>query len=525
MNMKNLMIAFIGLLIFSSCGADRSRVEKISAMIAQINDPYMIASVSPQTLLDKSGIMEDALPKMAADIVKSYVSSEQTGIDYEEDVQIIMGNSGSINPSVHVYMKLKNLTAFEKMIKNEAGLTINELDGFKYASDLSQGAVMVWDEEFLVGTNIDFDMDTHYSGEGDLADVAVIKSCIEMIRAGNKAIINDSYVAFLEKENDVQARFIGANFYEFLAQLSNESEELMEQEERIKAMEFDMSLNFNDGKINMDMVFNTPDSILNKGNFMAKGGISEDLMGLGLSVSPMMAFDMHLDIDYILTFIRENFNREFSNFKGDFYSEMGIDLESLLNASTGEMLWMVDNLSFVKDDSKYGFEEMEVDFAVVIGIKDKNSLMKQIPDSILSASDQVIQRGDAYIYVGEKYLFASNDSLWANNVKEKGGELIKPDGNWDAEKPMNFYLDCKPLTASKELKDVKSYTQVLNKISMQSDQKSFHLEISFIDEKVNALRTIVDGVKRDQIGEIGNGMGDEFSDDDIEAAIDLLESL
>ncbi|WP_027420169.1 hypothetical protein [Crocinitomix catalasitica] len=528
MNLKKIIGVFALILFIASCGSDRTREEKLAAIISQIESPYFMVNVNAGDLIKKSGVLNGALPFMFEQIADGYMDAEKTGIDVQTNLQVVIGDNGASFPSVYGLFKLSNEKAFREFLEEEAGLEILEMDKFAYASSVNEGYVVVWNEEFVMVNNIPFNMESLYSGEGEMADVETVKNCIQLLKTANKAEINDTYLTFIEKEGDANFAFDGKNFYQFLNRASNgANDELISQKDKIEALKLEMALNFNDGAINLNVASLADKDVSGEYNVFMESGIRKSLMNLGLSKHPVMAFAFNLNLDKISDLFEENFPREFKELKGDVFSASNLRFEDIKAASTGEFLVLVDNVKFSKKDILYGDEKINGKFALVFGIEDKASILKLIPDSLKENMNGVMRLGEANIFVNDDYLFASNDSLWATKIASGNGVSLTSVQEWDESKPFNFSLNCEPLTRYSDFDEANAVLSLLTYITMQADSEMFNLDISFKNKEINALRNMIESVGRKMTGmdKMEREFENAVEEGDIEDMIELLDQV
>jgi hypothetical protein len=124
-----VFIAFLGVL--SSCSADRTREDKVAAIINKVDSPFLIVNTSPKKLIEKSGAMDGALPFTQAMLVGFFIDESVTGVDYDTDIQLIVGKGQSFSPDFYGIFKLKNEEAFKTLLTEEANAEILEKDGIR----------------------------------------------------------------------------------------------------------------------------------------------------------------------------------------------------------------------------------------------------------------------------------------------------------------------------------------------------------------------------------------------------------
>src|SRR5687768_11790967 len=152
-----LLASVLSIYFFAGCSAERSREDKVSAMISKVESPFLVVSTTPQNLMDKSGVMDGVLPFTYELVLSFFIDEAVTGIDYSVKSQIVVGKGESFQPSFYGIFKVKDEKKFVDLIEKEANAAIVEKEGMKTAIKESDGYVVVWNDEFAVISNISVD--------------------------------------------------------------------------------------------------------------------------------------------------------------------------------------------------------------------------------------------------------------------------------------------------------------------------------------------------------------------------------
>lgn len=210
-NVVVVLIAFLGL--FSSCSADRTREDKVAAIINKVDSPFLIVNASPKKLIEKSGAMDGALPFTQKMLVGFFIDESVTGVDYETDIQLIVGKGQSFSPDFYGIFKLKNEEAFKTLLTEEANADVIEKDGFKYVIKEEDMYVMVWNEEFVIASNIAMDLASLMGGgSGGNQGMKAVDKCIALITAADEGEVNEDYKNSLKMDRMWRCLLWGKGF-------------------------------------------------------------------------------------------------------------------------------------------------------------------------------------------------------------------------------------------------------------------------------------------------------------------------
>jgi hypothetical protein len=526
---KLLILSVLSLMIFS-CGNNRSREQQVSAMINKIESPFFMMSMNLQTLMDKSEVMEEGvLPFTQYQIISFFLAKEVTGIDYDTDAQVIVGEGESFLPNFYGIFKVKDEVLFTELVEVEANAKILEKEGMKYAIKETEGYCLVWNEDFAVISNVPMDLAAMLSGKGNGGD-KMVDNNISIIKAANDGEVNEDYVEFLKKDADIAMSFDGKPFYQYMKTMSmEENDELENLKELYEGMAYELFLNFEKGKVELELIADLDEKLKEDLKFIGEDGVSEDLLAYGKSKSPMVTGSYKVDVNGFLDYFKGISEEDYEGLLNTL-DQAGMKIEEIKEAFTGEVVYMVDEIVNREEIYDFGYDEPikisndEPIFGVVIGVGDATIIQTKMEEIMMATSIEnvlansntdlsleefmpanmpaiemmpngVINVGDAYIFLMEDALFMSNDSIWANVVAAGNGVKVNnPDGLLN-EKPLGFYADLSKLSTL----DTKSTTGEMM-AGMMTVLKSFYgnasldggkFTLELADDSENSLKVIV----------------------------------
>ncbi|MCB9224074.1 MAG: hypothetical protein H6582_07870 [Crocinitomicaceae bacterium] len=517
---KVLLVSVLSILIVG-CKKDRTREEKVSAMIDKVDSPFFIANVNLQNLMDKSEIMkEGTLPFTYYQVISFFLAVELTGIDYDTDAQIIVGEGKAFLPNFYGIFKVKDEALFTTLLEKEANATIQEKDGMKYAIKESEQYCVVWNEEFAVISNIPLDFASMLTGGGGKEGQKMVDKNIEMINYGEEGEVNADYVTFLTKDADLSMLYNGKGFYSYMSSMAMEDKEEVEKmKDLYEGMSYEFYLNFNNGNIDLEMVADLDDKLKEQLSFIAKDGVSNKMLGYGKSSNPLLVGSYKMSVPGMLDYFKETSEEQYEKMVEDLGKE-GLKIEDVKDALSGEIVYMVENVIQKEEVFDFGYDEPitikndEPLFAIVLGVSDKSIIEKKIQDVLTGGQNDlatvdgdevgaekgpemelwpngVINMGDAYLFLKDDALFMSNDSSWANMIASgKGVKVANPD-NVVTENPFGIFVDISKMKQYDGAnKDAAQYAELFEsfKGSANLDGGKFTLNLTNKDE--NALKVL-----------------------------------
>lgn len=515
------MISAVFIAVLGSCGKERTRAEKVSAMIGQIEAPFLITAFTPQNIMDKSGIQDGALPFMYELIIGLFIDDAITGIDYDTPAQIIMGKGEGFTPNFYGFFKIKDQEKFKDLLKKEMNATIQEKDGYDYFVKEQDMLCGVWDEEFCILANIPMDIASMISGSGEENGQKMIEANIGLLEAADDAEINQKYLDFLGNEADISIMYNGEGFFEYLEMMTMEDKEMIEKmRESYEGSSAEIYLNFNKGSFDISYSSTFDTELKDKLNFFSEKGIEKNLLAYGKTENPIFIGGFSLDFLKWFDYVENELDPEtYSEMESDI-REKGFEVEEVKKALSGDFVLIVDEVVTIEKVQDFGFgdpivvKEQEPVFAIVCAIKDMSVIEKAMtpPDlSTLSPEELeameenkanlpqifengVIAMGDAFIFIDGTNLFVTNDENWANVIAQGQGSTITDPTNSLHDYPIGVYANFDRLSQMKDLNDIEPYAKMLKDFHGGSSLDGGNYAFTFRDNSKNSLRVLVETV-------------------------------
>ena len=528
--MRNIFQSFIVLttmmLVITSCSSDRSREEKVAAMISTIDSPFLVVNTLPGDLIKKSGAMDGALPFTQEMMVGFFLDEAVTGVDYDVNLQIIVGKGESFTPNFYGIFKLKDEAVFVELLETEANAEVLEKEGYKYIIKASDNYVIVWNDEFAIASNIPTDIMTMMMGGGAKEGDATVDELIAMLESAEEGEVNDEYLTFLSHKADVSLSFIGKGFYQYSLEMSmGETDDIEANREKIEGLNLDMFMYFNEGSVDFQFLSHFSDVLKDEISFMKNAPVNPKYLGFGNSDNPLFTMGWNVDFAKALDYAQNN---EGTMNGGDLEEElerMGLTVEAAKSALSGEVFVMVDRVDQVKRTVDYGYgdpysyDEPAPLFALVLGVQDAAILAKAFGDSLTEGT--VLKNGDAYILLKDNVLFSSNDSVWAAKINTGAGTRISDQGNVFASTPFGMFLNMAGLANMEALGDARIAAVILSSVKGSGSLEEINISMNLNDKSKNALRVITETISNMAEGGVEV---DPSLEEEIEAAA-ALEAL
>jgi hypothetical protein len=444
---KLFIVATLAVIIVG-CGSGRTRNEKVSAMINKINSPFVVASLMPQNIIDKSGAKEDGvLPYTYKTLSTFFLDANETGVDNNTKIQLIAGEGTGLGPDVYGIFKIIDEIKFKDMAEKEFSAKIKEKDGINYFIKDKENYVIVWNEEFAIVSNVPFNLAAMFSGGGNEAETTVSR-CINIIKAGEEGEVNELYKDFLAKDADVSTLFESAGFVDFLAGFGvikkGDVEDMQKQYSGNSMQSF---LNFEKGKITWKHEFDLIPELKKKFDFVGDKGISKGLFSYGNSKNPLFKYALNVETKGLLDYMENEMPAgDFSEFVEEL-EERGFSVDDLINTFSGEMLFIVDKVNVEKKMIDYGYGEpfMELTPSPVVGIaiaiKDKAAFAKLAENSEVSPNGVIRLDNNFYATVTDDVFFVSTDTAWVTSVLSGAVSDIARNSDNLTNEPFGFYTD------------------------------------------------------------------------------------
>lgn len=518
------LVAF-GAMLMVGCSTERTREDKVSAIIDEVDSPFLIVNAVPGDLIEKSGALDGALPFTQEMLLSFFIDESVTGVDYDVDVQIIIGKGPSFAPNFYGIFKLKDENAFIELLETEANADVLEKDGFKYVIKESDQYVIVWNEEFAIASNIPIDFAAMMSGNSSKGGMKAVDKGISMIKAASEGEVNEGYKSFLENESDIAIHFSGKGFYAYMLEMSmGESEELEANKETLEGINTNMYLNFNMGSIDLQFVSDLSEKVKENIGFFKEGAVNQNLLALGNSADPMVSMAYHLDFGKALDYSKEQMSEFAYQDLEENLTDMGLSIDDARNALTGEMVFIVDRLEIIEREIDWGYgepyllkEPMPI-FALIVGVSDKTILMNALADSSdVIVGEGIVKKGDAYIVMKGDILFSTNDSLWATKVNSGGTVKINDKQNVFANQPFGLFIDFVTIAKMDDVDDVKPLIEQMVDAHGSGNLEEMNFSFVFKDASKNALRILTETISN-MTNRTGEGEEYEQLEAELEAA-------
>lgn len=528
--LKQLVALGLGLVILAGCTAEKSREEKLSAMIGHMNSPFFMVNTNPQNLMDKSGVMDGVLPFTYELILSFFIDESVTGIDYGTDAQVVATKGSGFTPDVYVIFKIKKETTFIELIEKEANADIQEKDGFKYAIKKSDNYTVVWNEEFAVLRNIPIDFTAMLTGKGGDQGMKAVNNSIEVIKAGNEGEVNAEFKAFLERTDDIAMHFDGKGFFSFMEEMNRDQMDLEPMREIYEGMSVDVAMNFNDGEMIMAYESELIDKIKEKFSFIQEKGIDPALLNYGNGKAPVLVGSYNVQLDGMMDYIDQEMPEKTKAEMERELEKMGLVWDDIANTLTGQFVYMIDGYVTKEKVYDYGYGEtytsksQEPTFAIAAGLLKADKLA-----TVMTEAEQlpngVLKMGDAYIYVMEDVFFASNDSAWANRIASGNGSKVNDMNNVLTSHPFGIYADFEAMSKLEDLNDIEPFVNMMVSFHGSANLDGGEFTFTFKDQSKNALRILTEAIADglNQMEQLSNPGIEEELESALEDGLNELE--
>ncbi|MEO9533130.1 MAG: hypothetical protein ABJG68_09350 [Crocinitomicaceae bacterium] len=519
--MKNLRRAFALALIaivVVSCGKERTREEKVSAMIQQVDSPFFVASMNLQTLMDKSEVMkEGTIPFTYYQVISFFLDVELTGIDYGTDVQVIVGEGESFTPNFYGIFKVNDQEKFKGLLETEANAEVKEKDGMNYAIKDSEHYCLVWNDDMAMISSIPINLAAMFTGKGGKEGEKMVDKNIAIINAATEGEIDEDWKTFLTKDADIAMHYDGEGFYDYMTMMSmGEEEELEKMKELNEGISMDMFINFNNGSADFEIISDLSDELREQWAFLGEEGASDKMLTYGKSENPILSGSYKFGVEGALNYVENMFSEEYENMEED-AEKVGLSIEDLRNSTSGEFVYMIDEVKQVSRTVDFGYgdpfevKSTEPIFGFALGLKDNSYIKSKMEEMMIAQSTDgaeaegmpeikvwengVVQIDEALIYLGEDIMFASNDTAWVNLIAAgQGVKINNPNGVINVN-PIGMYVQFAKLANVGELQDQSEMIALFKDLtlSMNLDGGSIHLNFNETDQNSLKLITVAVG--------------------------------
>lgn len=519
---KVLVISILSVLIVG-CGKDRTREEKVSAMIDKVDSPFFIANVNLQNLMDKSEIMkEGTLPFTYYQVISFFLAVELTGIDYNTDAQLVVGEGEAFLPNFYGIFKVENQELFTTLLETEANATIQEKDGMKFAIKESEQYCVVWDEDFAVISNIPINFASLLSGSSAKEGQKMVDRNIEMIKAAEDGEVNSDYVNLLSKEADMAMMYNGKGFYSYMLTMAVDNKEDMEKmKDLYEGMSYEMYLNFNKGNVELEVVSDLDAKLKEQLSFISKDGVSDKMLKYGRTKNPLLVGSYKASVHGMLDYFKEMNADDYQAMVDDMAKD-GLEIEEIKDALSGELVYIVDAVEKKEEVYDFGYDEPIVIkqdkpiFGIVLGVSDKSIIEKKIQEAMTAGDDELVSTdpsqgieeakdmpkievlpndvlhiGEAYLFLSNESLFMSNDLGWTNLIATgKGVKVGNPDGVVN-NKAFGMFADFSSIKNYQNMDaDIYTYAEMFESFSGSADIDGGKFILNMTDKSENSLKVM-----------------------------------
>jgi hypothetical protein len=497
--MKRVSIILIVIALTSiifSCGSKRTHQEKVSAMISNVKEPFLIGSLKPQNLIDKSGVNEDGvLPYTYQTLTSFFLQEEGTGVDYDEQIQIVLAK-GPMLPNMFAFFKIQDQSLFKEMVKGELNAKIKDKEGTNYFIKDKEGYVLAWQDGTGMVANIPFDLKAMFSGNADDGH-KTLNRMIKLFEKSNDGEINKDYQTFLSKSDDIDLYLMNDSLMNYIQELNPLSKKEKQQpNENLAGSVIQMSLNFENGKATLksDMTFS--DEFMAKINFINDKGVDSKYLNFGKTSTPITTYSLNFDLEKYLTFIDNFSDGKMVQDINENLSKYGLTANDVVEAFKGEVLIMLDGYKTKTKTVDYGygdpFEEQNVEplVGIAIGLKDP-TILAAIFENAQPVSETMVKMEDMFIVTKDDVMFISNDSLWADMVVNNSTKKIKTNDVIN-QQPIASYTDFSNKNVADYFK-TQGYdpTSVLESAVMFMNISNSEITLNLKDKSQNSLKVLV----------------------------------
>ncbi|MBI3135285.1 MAG: hypothetical protein HYZ14_11480 [Bacteroidetes bacterium] len=529
-----LLASVLSIYFFAGCSAERTREDKVSAMINKVESPFIVVSMTPQNLMDKSGVMDGVLPFTYELVLSFFIDEAVTGIDYGVKSQIVIGKGESFQPAFYGIFKVKDEKKFVDLIEKEANATIVEKEGMKTAIKESDGYAVVWNEEFAVISNIPVDFMAMLSGTGGNGGEKTVNKLVEIIKSADDGEINQTYADFLKKESDLSMYYDGKGFYGFLEEMMGEEiGDVAQMKETYEGITSEMYLNFKDGAISLDFTNHLSDKVKESMSFIQGKGVSDKLLSYGNSANMVMTGAYNVDFAKFFEYIEGQMGEDVYSDMEEELAAMGLTTEDVKSAMSGEFVYMIDRVVEMEETLDFGYGEPYVSrttipmFAVALGISNAGPVQKLLADS-LKLPNGSYKMGDAYVVMDGDVLFASNDSAWTNKVLTKSTSAVTKGKDLLTANPFAMFVDFTSLAQMEGLNDAEPFVKLFTEFSAGGNLEGGSFNFNLADASKNSLRVITEMVAAEldrMEKEMNKELESELEDAVMEGLNELEESV
>jgi len=518
-----ILIVSTLLLTIVGCSSDRTREQKVSAMIGEIEKPYIVANLSLQNLMDKSAVMEEGtLPFTYYQVISFFLDKKLTGIDYNTKIQAVAGEGESFIPNFYGIFKIEDEKLFAELVEVEANAEVKEKEGMKYVVKEKEMYCMVWKDDIAIISNIPMDLMSMLMGGGDGQGEKMIDKNIAIIKAAEEGEVDEEWVEFLNKDSDIAIHYDGEAGYSYALDMAVDNrEEVEEMRDVIEGISLEMFIDFNNGSMDITFESDLSEDLLAELSFIGKEGVNKSMFSYGKTAKPMMSGAYKVELNGMFEYFKANSEEGYDEMVEN-VEKAGFVFDEIKGALTGEFVYMVDGIEQKEEVIDFGYGESFTHketvglFGIVVGLSDKSILEKMMQDMMMASLELadadysqeqgvqpelnvlpngIVQIDDAYIYLGDDVLFASNDSAWANKIASGNGVKIdNPEGILNSN-PFAMLAKFDGLSEMEGMDvEAKAYADIFSRFTGSLNVESGKFSLKLKDKSENSLKIIMAAV-------------------------------
>ncbi len=493
------LLAFIVFtLIMFSCGSKRTYQEKVSAMISKVKSPFLIGSLKPQNLIDKSGVNEDGvLPYTYQTLTSFFLKEEGTGVDFNQRIQFVLAK-GPMLPNGFAFFRIKDGALFKEMVKAELNAKIKDKDETNYFIKENEGYVVAWQDETAIVANIPFDIKALLSGNVDDGH-KTLNRIITLFESADEGMVNKEYDTFLTQTDDINLFLMNDSFMNYIKEINPFRNKNSKKDETFKDLDgsrVELAVNFEKGKAVFKSNMSFSEEFLAKINFINNKGIDTKYLQFGKTEHPFTTYSFNFDLEKYLAFTESYSGDDLLPDINKNLSKYGLSANDIVDAFKGEVLVMLDGYkvqtTIVENEYSEPFEEQNIEpiIGMAIGLKDV-SVLTDLFNNAEVVSDKMMKTDDFYVVTKDDVLFLSNDSLWAGAVSNNTTKTIQVNKVIN-QQPLALFTDFLNQDVSNYFKE-QGYdpTSILESIVMFATINHGEITINLKDKSQNSLKVLV----------------------------------
>lgn len=483
-------IVLIALILLVSCNTNKTHKDQVAAAISSLESPFFMSTLTPSVLIEKSGIQDGVLPLTQEAFIGFFINGKKTGINQEEQVQIVVAESGGIIPNAYLFIALKDAADFEKALVDELGAKIQEKNGKKYYRNEEYSFVVAWSNSLAIASNIPISLDNIFSKSNINSKKAAL-ALVELLNTTESGAVHDNFRSFMDKEGDIYTYFHGQNIYNALSRtrfvpVKNKREIKLLLEGSI----IESVLNFNDDKIEWNSEYLLSDSLMAKLKFMSNKSISIEMLNYGMSAKPMMVISTALIPEEGFSLLNEYSSTEETQRMDSVFKTLDIKKEDLEKMFAGEMLFMMDHLDSTSNID-INNSNIKPIYGIALKVLDSKNLISLLDNKLTKEDGLYLAEEEQYLLVHNDVLFVSNSKEWANQISL--GKGVKVEGGEWSNSSFGFKINqINEDLLSGDLEEFSVFISEILDVTGQVSNANSSFVLNMNETGKNALRYIVE---------------------------------